>query len=637
MPTPTLAPSQQPLTLEFSRTRGFFDDAFQLEIALSDPGAELFVSTEWGSEWKTEDFLAVATPYAGPILITESTQVRAVAVRTGNPSPVESHTFISYATALGDPQLDTVDTRAALNRFPIFELSSAPLANPDADAPAVAEVFWPDGRTEGIAAPVGVRHRGYNGQGSYFRLFFRPEYGDAALDYQLFPAAQGAQTSDKYFRINLHGGSRDSFGFPQTSAALGCPAAQGTLLQDRFYQDLQRRTSGDGLEGQYFLLFDQGRFVGVKNVEAASGRDYMAATFGATDAEYFVALDSGIEGPADVYSAMATAEQTWAHRDVPNFIDYHLIQWLSGHTNWPTSNFVSAGLQTGPFYNLVSDNQLSSPSCFGNFLRTVGFWPEADADFRLAVADRVLLHFFGDGALTAANLGAAWDELAAQVQPAMALPLTNGYTLAEYPETEWQAAQSQLRTDLVNKQPTLLAQLAAYGYYPSVEPVVQSLGIGTDRFVTLTHPNGVGQVYFTTDGSDPRSPGGAVSPTAQLYSEAILLPAGDVELTARVLQGSIWSAAVPKFYRSEVRDGGITVSYGTGSMVTVANNGAVPVDLEYFRIQGDVRYKFDYGRAPVLGPGEVLNLNSSQFIGVLDRDVPLQIVDPYLAVVDSDR
>jgi hypothetical protein len=49
-----------------------------------------------------------------------------------------------------------------------------------------------------------------------------------------------------------------------------------------------------------------------------------------------------------------------------------------------------------------------------------------------------------------------------------------------------------------------------------------------------------GTVYYTIDGSDPRSPGGAVSPTAREYSDAVTLNAG-TKVFARARTGESWS------------------------------------------------------------------------------------------------
>ena len=48
-------------------------------------------------------------------------------------------------------------------------------------------------------------------------------------------------------------------------------------------------------------------------------------------------------------------------------------------------------------------------------------------------------------------------------------------------------------------------------------------------------------IYYTTDGSDPRLEGGALSDAATVYTEPIVIP-DDLSVQARARVGSQWSA-----------------------------------------------------------------------------------------------
>jgi hypothetical protein len=63
----------------------------------------------------------------------------------------------------------------------------------------------------------------------------------------------------------------------------------------------------------------------------------------------------------------------------------------------------------------------------------------------------------------------------------------------------------------------------------------------SDRFLSLQVP--AGEIYYTLDGTDPRSSGGSVSPKAQLYRNAISL-GEKAEIMARVYAKKSWSAPV---------------------------------------------------------------------------------------------
>ena len=62
--------------------------------------------------------------------------------------------------------------------------------------------------------------------------------------------------------------------------------------------------------------------------------------------------------------------------------------------------------------------------------------------------------------------------------------------------------------------------------------------------LTMSHTNGSGVIYFTTDGTDPRAYGsGAVGVSAEAYSTAVILNTPTLA-RARVLSGGQWSALV---------------------------------------------------------------------------------------------
>ncbi len=76
--------------------RGFFDQAFSLEMTTDTPGANIFYTLDGSVPCDlTGRFSAAARPYTSPIPITTTTCVRAVAYLSGwVPSRIETHTYI---------------------------------------------------------------------------------------------------------------------------------------------------------------------------------------------------------------------------------------------------------------------------------------------------------------------------------------------------------------------------------------------------------------------------------------------------------------------------------------------------------------------------------------------------------------
>ena len=92
-----------------------------------------------------------------------------------------------------------------------------------------------------------------------------------------------------------------------------------------------------------------------------------------------------------------------------------------------------------------------------------------------------------------------------------------------------------LLAQLRNVQPQLYPDLDA----PVFLPWGGSVAIGAE--LTLSGPSGA-TIYYTTDSKDPRLEGGAVSPSAQVYSAPFTLSAPVATVLARAFDGVEWSA-----------------------------------------------------------------------------------------------
>ncbi len=135
-------------------------------------------------------------------------------------------------------------------------------------------------------------------------------------------------------------------------------------------------------------------------------------------------------------------------------------------------------------------------------------------------------------------------------------------------------------------------------------------------------PSG-GSIYYTLDGSDPRLPGGAPSPTAILYDGNGLQFDATAQVRARVLLGGEWSSldaatftvAAPKlritelmYHPPEPAPGSI---YGDNDFeyLELQNTGATPINLAGARLSGGVDFTFAAGQ---LAPGAHVLLVNNQ-------------------------
>ncbi len=198
----------------------------------------------------------------------------------------------------------------------------------------------------------------------------------------------------------------------------------------------------------------------------------------------------------------------------------------------------------------------------------------AHPEFRLNVADRAhrLLHH--DGALSPA---AASARMAALIQE-LDLPLVaesarwggvSGFTVRSIGgifhrlwdngiltrDTHWRPEVAWLRdTFCTQRGGILLNQLKARNLYPATEPVeITPPGGSISEVFVITLSAPAGTIYYTVDGSDPRTPlSGVVTPEARLYDWPFPAPETPDSYTikARAFNGLEWSALTEAHFTS---------------------------------------------------------------------------------------
>ncbi len=140
-------------------------------------------------------------------------------------------------------------------------------------------------------------------------------------------------------------------------------------------------------------------------------------------------------------------------------------------------------------------------------------------------------------------------------------------------------------------------------------PALSHLGGAIQPGMMLTITNYVNPVYYTTDGSDPRLPGGAISPKATIYSGPFAINA-NTRVTARSYRSaSLWSAPVSASYLIERPQLVITeIMYNPDpdpakdyEFIELKNVGATPLDLKGFRFSNGIDFTFT--NSLTLAPG----------------------------------
>ncbi len=220
--------------------------------------------------------------------------------------------------------------------------------------------------------------------------------------------------------------------------------------------------------------------------------------------------------------------------DVPDFIDYFILNTLTRNGDGLLiSMFPWKGddgrLRMGPAwdYNWASYHVSGGPT--GSLLhRSDRLWYArlfADPDFAQAHIDRWWA--LRAGPLAAEAMDGLVDRQAAEITPEKAL--LNGM-----PGTaEWTRRLGQMKTWLRQRADWIDRQYIA-------PPTINVPGGEVPDGFGVVLAAASGTLYVTTDGTDPRAPGGAISPSARVYTGPLVLH-GPTRLLARSRAGTVWS------------------------------------------------------------------------------------------------
>ena len=439
-----------------------------------------------------------------------------------------------------------------------------------------------------------------------FSLRFRSQYGTKRLKQVLFPGSPVTS----FDTLRLRGSQADSFMYF---------AHKGQYLHDQWARDTQRDMGWLSPHGSYVHLYVNGLYWGLYNLAEEPTAAFTSDHLGGAEADWDVIKDgphteagwtvevedgsmAGYQAMLDTIAAspspdpadpadQARFDLLSEFLDLTQHIDYNLVQIYGANVDWPEKNYRAArdrasgdgfqffvwdyehttALRDNPSRGFCQTRRDPDTRECGYQADTDGVaglhgWLSRFPDYRVAFADRVALHLFGDGALTPGPAGARYRALADVVDAAIAAesarwgseqpeprtmqdqPNIWRYYRAAYgsqPQSRamWRAERDRLLDSFFpTRTATVLGQLCRQGLYPQVNQ--PQLYVDTERtlFVNVSGegcPGGAtsGKVYFTLDGSDPREPRtGAVSARAREYVCPVRL-AGYSPIKVRHLAG----------------------------------------------------------------------------------------------------
>ncbi len=236
--------------------------------------------------------------------------------------------------------------------------------------------------------------------------------------------------------------------------------------------------------------------------------------------------------------------------------------------------------RTGPF-DIASGSENERTLAYSNpqFLHQHLMNHEA---YRLKFADRAQRLLLADGVLSAAASAARYAERIEQVAPAI-LAESARWGDSKRPDNpysipDWEAQVDEVFGFFSGRSEVVIEQLREDALFPDVQaPIFNSTGgvVAAGFPLMIVNANGGGEVFYTTDGSDPRRGDGSLDPAALRYagvtSQTTLLPAGS---TWRYLDdasepSAAWLSA--EYDDQTWASGPAQLGYGDGDETTLVN------------------------------------------------------------------
>jgi len=323
-----------------SHAHGFYEDPFELELTCATEGAEIWYTLN-GSipHEKPGRRLFQGTPYTNAIPITETTCVRARAVKPDwQDSPIATQTFLFVEDVIrqspsgarpssdwpsGDVKGQVIDygmdpvvvnapeyrdlMKDSLLAVPsislvtglanLFDPATGIYVNAMAEGrkwerPTSVELLNPDG-SEGFQIDAGFRIRGgwrrrpHNPKHP-FRLFFRSQYGADKLRFPLF----GDEGAAEYDNIDLRSSQNYSWATDGST--------ENTMVREVFSRDTQGLMGHPYTRSRYYHLYLNGQYWGLHQTQERSEASFAASYFGGDPDDYDVAKMEREQGDAMV-------------------------------------------------------------------------------------------------------------------------------------------------------------------------------------------------------------------------------------------------------------------------------------------------------------------------------------------------
>ena len=469
------------------------------------------------------------------------------------------------------------------------------------ERPVSMEFFASDG-SESIQVDAGVSLQGGHSRRPEkspkhsFRIAFREEYGSSELKHPFFDEKAEDKFDKLVFRAAFGNTWRHATAWQRNNAQ---------HIRDVWAKDTQLEMGYAAGHCRFVNLYINGIYWGVYNISERLDDEFMGSYFqgGSDDFDVIKDFSEAVNGnlvawdylweevSGDIESLENYQRLLGKNPDgtdnaaypdyleLNNLIDYILINFYGGNTDWDHHNWVAGRnrnqmddgfrffcwdterIMESATTDIINKYNVRTPSgIFQNLLK--------NDEFKVRLMDQIQKHFFNGGALTPQACIDRYQNRADEVQLAMIAesarwgdyrrdvhPWSDG-PFDLYTQKDWVEEKDQIiNSYFPYRTETVLNQLRSAGMFPRLTAATfnEYEGDFLEGFeLTMTADEGV--IYYTVDGTDPREIGGNISLSAKMYDDPIHIGANEIKIEARVYKDDKWSPKTEAKFNKEEDD-----------------------------------------------------------------------------------